>query len=151
MRGVLFILCVLEDLNPYIIIAGTGKLFSVIFGMYKVTQFFGMMGCIAQLVAPQSHGFSTQTGHLLSLLLPLIQEGLKYVHLVLVNGVGALCLHRNGVVLLTDCPDMTIAANSGCKGTKQKQQNNFSMFTITELQIRGSIEDNSKIIFLISQ
>ena len=90
--------------------------------MYKVTQFFGMMGFIAQSVAHQSHGFNTRSSHLLSLLLPLIQEGLKFVHLVLVNHLGALNQPRNGVVLLTDCPVMTIAANSGCKGTKQKQQ-----------------------------
>ena len=44
----------------------------------------------------------------------------KYVHLVLINHLGALSLPRNSVVTLTDHPDMTIAVYHGLKETKQQ-------------------------------
>ena len=58
-------------------------------------------------------GFDTRSGHILSFLLPLIQEGQlsvtaeKYVQ-VLVNRLGGLSLPRKSVDMLTDRPDMTI-------------------------------------------
>ena len=64
--------------------------------------------------------FDTRSGHILSLLYPLIQEGQlsvtgesmctnwrKYVHEVLVNRLGGLSLSRKSVVRLTDRLDMT--------------------------------------------
>ena len=44
------------------------------------------------------------------------------MHLVLVNCLGALSLHRNSVVRLTDLPDMATAVYRGRKATKQQQQ-----------------------------
>ena len=70
----------------------------------------------------------------------------KYVHEVLVNGLGGLGLPRKSVVSLTDRPDMTLDVYRGCKTTIQQQPQLYS-----ELQIRGGIEDNSKIIFHISR
>ena len=60
--------------------------------------------------------FETRSGHILSFLLPLIQEDFsavvsywrKYVHEVLVNYLGGLSLPRESVVRLTDRSDMTI-------------------------------------------
>ena len=49
--------------------------------------------------------FDTRSGHILSFLFPLIQEG--QLHEVLVNRLGGLTLPRKGVVRLTDRPDMT--------------------------------------------
>ena len=45
----------------------------------------------------------------------------KYVHLVLVNCLGGLCLPRNSVVRLNDLPDMTIDVYHGLKKIKQEQ------------------------------
>ena len=45
----------------------------------------------------------------------------KYVHEVLVNRLGGLCLPRNCVVRITDCPDMTIDVYCGRKTTTQLQ------------------------------
>ena len=52
-------------------------------------------------------------GHILSFLLPLIQEGQLSVtgesmHEVLVNRLGGLSLPRKSVAMLTDRPNMTI-------------------------------------------
>ena len=41
----------------------------------------------------------------------------KYVHEVLVNGLGGQSLPRKSVVRLTDCPDMTIDVYHGHKTT----------------------------------
>ena len=46
----------------------------------------------------------------------------KYVHEVLVNRLGGLCLPRKSVVRLTDRPDMTLDVYRGHKTTKQQQQ-----------------------------
>ena len=43
----------------------------------------------------------------------------KYVHEVLVNGLGGLSLPRKSVVRLTDRPDMTLDVNRGRKTTMQ--------------------------------
>ena len=57
-------------------------------------------------------GFDTQSGLILSFLLPLIQEGAvvsywrKYVHKVLVNCLGGLSLLRKSEVRLIDRPNM---------------------------------------------
>ena len=67
-------------------------------------------------------GFDTQSGHILSFLFPLIQEGQllvtgetsKYVQEVLINHLGGLSL--------PDCPDMTLDVYRGCKTTIQQQQ-----------------------------
>ena len=58
--------------------------------------------------------FGTQSGNILSFLLPLIQEGQlsvtgNYVHKVLINRLEGLSLPRKSVVRLTDHPDMTLA------------------------------------------
>ena len=47
----------------------------------------------------------------------------KYVHEILVNRLGGLSLPRKSVVMLTDCPDMTIDVYPGCKTTIQQQHN----------------------------
>ena len=71
-------------------------------------------------------GFDTLSGHILSFLLPLIQEGQllvtgeKYVHIVLVNRLGGLSMPRKSVVRLTDHPDMTIAVYRGRKTITQQ-------------------------------
>ena len=74
-------------------------------------------------------GFDTRSGHILSFLLPLIQEGQlsvtvsywrKYVHEVLVNCLDGLSLSRKSVVRLTDLPDMTLDVYSGRKTTTQQ-------------------------------
>ena len=71
---------------------------------------------VAQLVGHlvRGPGFDTRSGHMLSFLFPLIQEGqlsvtgesmcTKYWFIRL----GGLSLPRKRVVRLTDCPDMTI-------------------------------------------
>ena len=46
----------------------------------------------------------------------------KYVHEVLVNRLGGLCLPRKSVVRLTDRPDMTLDVYRGRKTTMQQQQ-----------------------------
>ena len=59
-------------------------------------------------------GFDTRSGHILSCLLPLIQEGQLSVTgksmciEVLINHLGGLSLPRKSVVRLTDRPDMTL-------------------------------------------
>ena len=67
------------------------------------------------------------------------------MHEVLVNRLGGLSLPRKSVVRLTDRPDMTLDVYRGRKTTKQQRH------YLSKLQIRGDIEDNSKMIFLISQ
>ena len=47
----------------------------------------------------------------------------KDVHEVLVNRLGGLSLPRKSVVMLTDCPDMTIDVYRGRKTTIQQQHN----------------------------
>ena len=77
-----------------------------------------MPGRVAQSVGhlTRKSGFDTRSGHILSLLLPLFQEGVivsywqKFVHEVLVNRLGGLSLPRKSVVRLTDRPDMTLDA-----------------------------------------
>ena len=62
----------------------------------------------------RGHGFDTRSGHILSFLLPLIQEGQwsvtgeKYVH-------EGLSFSRKKLVRLTNRPDMTIDINRGSK------------------------------------
>ena len=59
-------------------------------------------------------GFETRSGHLLSFLLSLIQEGhLSVTGESMVNRLGGLSLPRKSVVRLTDRPDMTIAVYRG--------------------------------------
>ena len=76
-------------------------------------------------------GFDTRSGHILSFLLWLIQEGQlsvywqKYVQEVLVNRLGGLSLPRKSVVRLTDRPYMTLDVYRGCKITTQQQQQDF--------------------------
>ena len=66
--------------------------------------------------APDSYirgpGFDTRSEHILSFLLPLIQEGQlsvtgEVLHEVLVNRLGGLSLPRKSVFRLTDRPDKT--------------------------------------------
>ena len=63
-----------------------------------------------------------------SFLLLLIQEGQLSVTgesrcmKILVNHLGGLSLPRKSVVVLTDCPDMTIDVYHGHKTTIQQQQ-----------------------------
>ena len=64
------------------------------------------------------------------------------MHEVLVNRLGGLSLPRKSVVRLTDRPDMTLDVYRGRKTTMQCNK---------ELQIRGDIEDKSKMIFLTFQ
>ena len=45
------------------------------------------------------------------------------MHEVLVNPLGGLSLPRKSVVMLTDCPDMTIDVYHGRKTTIQQQHN----------------------------
>ena len=71
--------------------------------------------------------FDIRSGHILSFLLPLIQEGQlsvtgEYEHEVLVNRLGGLSLPRKSVVRLTGRPDMTLDVYCGRKTTTQKQQ-----------------------------
>ena len=49
----------------------------------------------------------------------------KYVHEVLVNGLGGLSLPRNSVVRLTDRSDMTLDVYRGLKTTTQQQQHMY--------------------------
>ena len=100
----------------------------------SISHSFKSLGTIGR--APDSKvrgpGFDTQSGHILSFLLLLIQEGggggqgcqvwRKYVHEVLVNGLGGLSLPRKSVVRLTDRPDMTLDVYRGRKTTMQQQQ-----------------------------
>ena len=81
-------------------------------------------------------GFDTQSGNILSFLLPLLSRRAvvsywrKYVHEVLVNRLGGLSLPRKSVVRLTDRPDMTLDVYRGRKTTMQQQQIYFrSSFT----------------------
>ena len=81
--------------------------------------------------APASYvrgpGFDTRSGNIISFLLPLFSRRAivsywrKYVHEVLVNGLGGLCLPRKSVVRLTDRPDMTLDVYRGRKTTMQQQ------------------------------
>ena len=79
----------------------------------------------------------TQSGHILSRLLPLIQEGQlsaagerrKYVHLLLVNRLRGLSLPRNSVVRVTDRTYMTIAVYRGPKAINQQQKQQQHFFT----------------------
>ena len=69
----------------------------------------------------------TRSGHILSFLLPLFQEGQLSVtgesmYKVLFNRLGGLSLPRKSVVRLTDRPDMTSDVNRGRKTTMQQQQ-----------------------------
>ena len=71
-------------------------------------------------------GFDTRSGHILSFLLPLTQEGQlsvtkKNVPEVLVNRLGGLSPPRKSVVRLTDRPDMTIDVY---REVKQQSNNN---------------------------
>ena len=53
------------------------------------------------------------------------------------------------MVRLTDRPDMTLDVYRGRKPTMQQQQQPTGCNNnISELQVRGDTEDNSKIIFL---
>ena len=55
------------------------------------------------------------------------------------------------MVRLTECPDMTVDVYRGRKTTIQQQQlHGYLISLFAELQVRGGIEDNSKIFFLIS-
>ena len=73
--------------------------------------------------------FDTRSGHILSFLLPLIQEGQrKYVQKVLVNRLEGLSLPRKSVVRLTDRPDMTIDVYRG----RFEQQHNMQKRLSTE-------------------
>ena len=78
-----------------------------------------MPGRVAQSVGHLSRqsevlGSITRSGHILSFLLLLIQEGAvvsywqKYVQEVLVNRLGGLNLPRKSVARLTDSPHMTL-------------------------------------------
>ena len=49
----------------------------------------------------------------------------KYVHEVLVNRLGGLCLPRNSVVRLTDRPDMTLDVYRGRKTIMQQQRHHI--------------------------
>ena len=49
----------------------------------------------------------------------------KYVHEVLVNRLGGLCLPRKSVGRLTGRPDMTLDVYRGRKTTMQQQQQNL--------------------------
>ena len=75
-----------------------------------------------------SEVLGTRSGHILSFLLPLIQEGQlselywqKYVHKVLINRLVGLSLPRKSVVRLTDRPDMALDVTRGRKATQQQQ------------------------------
>ena len=74
-----------------------------------------------------SPGFDTESDHILSFLLLLIQEGQlsitwkDYVHEALVNCLGGLSLPRKSVVRLNDCPDMNI---DDYRGHKNHHHNN---------------------------
>ena len=72
------------------------------------------------------------------------------MHEVLVNRLGGLSLPRKSVVRLTD---MTLNVYRGRKTTIQQRQDwciSHACILFPELQIRRGVEDNSKIIFLIS-
>ena len=56
----------------------------------------------------------------------------KYVHKVLVNGLGGLNLPRKSVVRLTDCPDMTLDVYRGRKTTTQQQQQSHTLRISTD-------------------
>ena len=60
----------------------------------------------------------------------------KYVHEVLVNGLGGLSLPRKCVVRLTDRPNMTLDVYRGRKTTIQQQQ--LSSLTMANLNVSGS-------------
>ena len=73
----------------------------------------------------------TQSGHILSFLLPLLQEGQlsvtcesMHVHEVLVNRLGGLSLPRKNVVRLSDRPDMTLDVYRGLKQQHNNNNNN---------------------------
>ena len=71
--------------------------------------------------------FNTWSGHILSALLPLIQEGQlsltgENVHEVLVNRLGGQSLPRKSVDRLTDRTDMILDVYRGRKTTDQQQQ-----------------------------
>ena len=75
----------------------------------------GPRGAVGSVSDSRARGprFDSQSGHIFSFLLPLIQEGhisccRKYVHLVLVNRLGGLSMPTNSVVMLIDRPEMTI-------------------------------------------
>ena len=75
------------------------------------------------------------------------------MHEVLVNRLGGLSLPRKNVVRLTDRPNMTNVYR-GRKTTIQQRQDwciSHACTLFPELQIRRGVEDNSKIIFLISR
>ena len=75
----------------------------------------------------------------------------KYVHEVLVNRLGGLSLPRKSVVRLTDRPDMTLDVYRGRKTTNQQQPSIQGCSDIEATELRPGIEDNSKMIFLISR
>ena len=71
-------------------------------------------------------GFDTRSGHILSFLLPLFQEGQLSVtgesmctKYSVVNRLGGLSLPRKSVVRLTDRSDMTLDVYRGRKTTIQ--------------------------------
>ena len=52
----------------------------------------------------------------------------KYVHEILVNGLGGVSLLRKSVVRLTDHPDMTLDVYHGLKTTSQQQQQQLNLY-----------------------
>ena len=46
----------------------------------------------------------------------------KYVHEVLVNGLGGLSMPWKSVIMLTDIPDLTIAVYGGCKAIQKQHE-----------------------------
>ena len=72
------------------------------------------------------------------------------MHEVLVNRLGGLGLPRKSVVRLTDRPHMTLDVYHGCKTAIQQQQQQQPTFLLRAPDKRSN-QDNSKIIFLISQ
>ena len=79
--------------------------------------------------------FDTWSGHILSFLLPLIQEGQLSVtgkSMCMKYWLGGLNLPRKSVVRLTDHPDMTLDVYRGCK-TKMQCNYNYYKEQLTEL------------------
>ena len=91
-----------------------------VFGLHKAGRRGSTVGSPSDSRA-RGPGFDTRSGRLLSFLLPLIQEGQKYVHLVLVSRLEGLSLPRNSVVRLTDNPDMTTLFTVDVKQQNKKQ------------------------------
>ena len=87
--------------------------------------------------------FDTRSGHILSFLLPLSQEGQLSVtgeSMCTVNRLGGLSLPRKSVVRLTDRPDMTLDVYRGRKTTIQQHIAVCSVTTFWDSKIRNGAD-----------